>query len=406
MAWIHERLENQKKAITIFGTNTEESVKEVQTILAQLRDYYSKKAEDSSSHLKSGISRTTLLIAIITVVAIMLGVALAFGITRGIEKPLVKSVDFAGRVADGDLTCQVDIDQKDEVGLLAGALNHMSRNLQEVIRSIQDASEQVASASEELSASAQNLSSSATEQAANLEETSASIEELTASVQTNAQNAKSAHEISGRTALNAEQGGKAVLETVTAMKQIAEKIQIVDDIADQTNLLALNAAIEAARAGEMGKGFAVVAVEVRKLAERSQQAAKEIIGLAQNSVERADTAGRLIQQVVPDIQKTAQLIQEISTACAEQSAGAEQITQAVTQLDQVTQQNASTSEESAASSEQLASQAQTMQSLVSQFKISSDVYTRSRKIDSKTKCLPEKTAERQLEVAMSTSVGF
>ncbi len=315
-------------------------------------------------------SSNTIMVTL-AIVGAIIGIICAVFITKGIVGPMLKGVQFAEKIADGDLTQHIDVDQKDEVGQLANALNEMSANLLEVMSGINEAAEQVASSSEELSSAAQNLSSGATEQAASLEETSASIEELTASVQTNAQNAGKANEISSGAAVEAQEGGQAVMETVSAMKKIAEQIGIVDDIADQTNLLALNAAIEAARAGEMGKGFAVVAVEVRKLAERSQQAAKEISALAQDSVARAERAGQLIQKVVPSIQETANLVQEISTACAEQSAGADQINQAVAQLDQVTQQNAATSEESASASEELAAQAENMQAMVSRFKLTS-----------------------------------
>ncbi len=302
------------------------------------------------------------------IVALIIGVIIAVYITRLVVVPLQMGVRFAQAVSDGDLTQQIDLDQKDEIGQLATALNNMATNLNEVMINISQASEQVASSSEELSASAMTLSSGATEQASNLEETSASIEELNASIQSNADNAQNAEKIAAKCAQSGEEGGQAVMETVDAMKQIADQIAIIDDIADQTNLLALNAAIEAARAGEMGKGFAVVAVEVRKLAERSQKAAQEISELAQNSVSGAEQAGRLIQQIVPEIQQTASLVQEINSACAEQASGAGQINQAMGQLDQVTQQNASTSEEAASASEELSAQAQTMQEMVSRFK--------------------------------------
>lgn len=322
--------------------------------------------------MHSVMSTANTVMIVLAIVGAIIGIFAAVMITRGIVLPMFQGVKFAEDIAQGDLTQQLQIDQQDEVGQLAGALNRMCANLRDVMANIQDSSEQVASSSEELSASAQSLSSGATEQAANLEETSASIEELTASVQNNAQNAQKANDISRGAAQDAEEGGSAVVETVQAMKQIAEQIRIVDDIADQTNLLALNAAIEAARAGEMGKGFAVVAVEVRKLAERSQEAAKEISSLAQNSVAQAEKAGNLIQKVVPDIQQTAELVQEISAACTEQSTGAEQINQAVIQLDQVTQQNSASSEESAAASEELAAQAQNMQTMVARFRIGND----------------------------------
>ncbi len=310
---------------------------------------------------------------IVSLIGLLIGVFLSVAITRGIVVPITRSVEFAQVVAQGDFSQQIVMDQKDEIGQLVNALNVMSNNLSETMINIQNSSEQVAASSEELSSSSQNLSNAATEQAASLEETSASIEQLTSAIEQNASNSKNANDTAQKAAQDAEKGGKSVMETVEAMRKITDQIKIVDDIADQTNLLALNAAIEAARAGEMGKGFAVVAVEVRKLAERSQKAAKEISELASNSVKGADQAGQLIQQVVPDIQKTAQLIQDISLTCQEQSSGAEQIRQTMTTLDQVTQQNSATSEESASASEELSAQAQSLQELVSRFKIRSQL---------------------------------
>ena len=305
----------------------------------------------------------------LSVIFVVLALGVFLWVAKTIAMPLKEATHFAQSVAEGDLTKQIYIDQDDEIGQLTSALNQMSANLNRIMSQIHQSAEQVASSAEELSASSQSLSQAATEQAANLEQTSAAIEELTGSVETNAGNAQKTNEVSKKAAHNAQMGGEAVMDTVNAMKQIADQISIINDIADQTNLLALNAAIEAARAGEMGKGFAVVAVEVRKLAERCQYAAKEISTLANNSVQRAESAGKLIQDVVPDIKNASKLVEEISAACDEQSKGTSQIRASITQLDSVTQQNSATSEESAASSEELASQAQALQEMVNQFKI-------------------------------------
>ena len=264
-------------------------------------------------------------------------------------------------LAKGDLTQQIEADYPGIFGTTKDSLNTTIASLTKIVTEVRGASDNLSSAAEQVSATAQSISQSSSEQASSMEETSASIEQMSASINQNTDNAQVTDGMASKAAKEAVEGGEAVKLTVDAMKQIARRIGIIDDIAYQTNLLALNAAIEAARAGEHGKGFAVVAAEVRKLAERSQVAAQEIGELASSSVEMAEKAGRLLDQMVPSINKTSDLVQEISAASNEQSTGVSQINLAMNQLSQVTQQNASCSEELAATAEEMSSQAEQLQ---------------------------------------------
>ncbi|MEW5817696.1 MAG: methyl-accepting chemotaxis protein, partial [Spirochaetota bacterium] len=277
-------------------------------------------------------------------------------------------IAIAERIASGDLMIE-NLKTRCSADRLMKALSNMVNELTEIVAGIQMVADQVASGSEEMSSTAQQMSEGATEQAAAAEEVSSSMEQMGANIRQNADNALQTEKIAKKSAEDAESGGKAVLETVSAMKEIALKTNIIEEIARQTNLLALNAAIEAARAGEHGKGFAVVASEVRKLAERSQKAAGEISELSSRSVSVAEKAGEMLSKIVPDIKHTAELVQEISAASNEQNTGAEQINHAIMQLDQVIQQNASASEESASMAEELSSQAEQLQTTIGYFKI-------------------------------------
>jgi len=308
--------------------------------------------------------------------AMTVGILIAWFLTRSITVPIIEAVNVANRLADGDLTVKIDAVSKDETGQMLQAMQHMITRLSQVVADVNAGAQALGSASEEVSATAQALSQAASEQAAGVEETSASIEQMTSSIAQNTENAKVTEGMASQAAKDAADGGEAVNATVAAMKQIAKKISIIDDIAAQTNLLALNAAIEAARAGDHGKGFAVVAAEVRKLAERSQIAAQEIGEVATNSVELAEKAGALLSEIVPNIRKTSDLVQEISAASSEQSSGVGQINSAVGQLNQTTQQNASSSEELAATSEEMSSQAEQLQQTMAFFKLEGSAQTR------------------------------
>jgi methyl-accepting chemotaxis protein len=293
----------------------------------------------------------------------------AFFITRSITRPLNRAVAAADALAAGDLQAEIEVDGKDETAQLLAAMRNMTEKLLEVVRAVKLNAESLSSASEQVAATAQSLSQGTSEQAASVEETSASLEQMTASVSQNTENAKVTEGMASRAAAEAVAGGKAVDQTVGAMKSIAEKIKVIDEIAYQTNLLALNAAIEAARAGVQGKGFAVVAAEVRKLAGRSQTAAQDIGELAAGSVQTAETAGKLLGEIVPSIRKTSDLVQEIAAASGEQSAGVGQLNIAMAQINQTTQQNASASEQLAATAEEMKSQAGDLQSLMGFFRL-------------------------------------
>ncbi|MBF0454823.1 MAG: CZB domain-containing protein [Magnetococcales bacterium] len=363
-----QNLQGKSAAETIFSSETQPALKEVQNHLHQLVTI-SKDNIMSEETMMINAKQTRTAVVVISLFALVIGIMLAFIIASSITKPLLKSLQFAKQVSEGDLTQQLELHQSDEVGRLVQALNTMVSKLQSVIFDVSNASDQVAAGSNELSDSANNMAQGATQQAASIEETSSAMEQMASGIQQNTDNAQQTEQIASKAAKDAEEGGVAVEKAVKAMKEIANKISIIEEIARQTNLLALNAAIEAARAGEHGKGFAVVAAEVRKLAERSQMAAGEIGQLSSSSVEIAEQTGEIINRLVPDIQKTADLVQEIASSSQEQNQGAEQINQAIQQLDQVIQQNAGASEEMAATSEELSAQADLMAQAIDFFKL-------------------------------------
>jgi methyl-accepting chemotaxis protein len=366
------------------------------------------RLEESKQSAADDYERTRTLLIGASVIAVLIAIATAFWIALGISSGLRKIMTVAEAVSIGDLDQNVEIKTNDEIKDLVARINVMTSNLRNtasiadriadgdltvmpnplsdrdtlglalermverlrgIVADALSASDNVSSGSQELSASSEQLSQGATEQASSAEEASASMEEMAANIKQNADNAAQTEKIARQSSKDAEASGEAVNRAVVAMRTIAEKISIVQEIARQTDLLALNAAVEAARAGEHGKGFAVVASEVRKLAERSQAAASEISSLSGETVKAAADAGDMLNRLVPDIRKTAELVAEISAACREQDIGASQINEAIQQLDKVTQQNSGASEEMSATSEELAAQAEELQSSIAFFKV-------------------------------------
>jgi methyl-accepting chemotaxis protein len=328
--------------------------------------------EEEKVAAQAAFKQTTYTIFITMFIGILIGTFLAWVIGSGVTRPVGTLVHVLDEMSQGNMALDIEVNRGDEIGQLMGSAKRMMEKLGSVVADVRVSAANVGNASQAMSSSTEEMSQGATEQAASSEEASSSIEEMSANIRQNADNAQQTEKIAVKAAEDAREGGEAVGQTVAAMKDIAEKINIIEEIARQTNMLALNAAIEAARAGEHGKGFAVVAAEVRKLAERSQSAAAEISALSLSSVEVAQKAGEMLERIVPDIQKTAELVQEISAASNEQNAGSQQINKAIQQLDQVTQQNSSSSEELASTSEELASQAEHLQVAIAFFKVKGD----------------------------------
>jgi len=353
----------------IFAASTMSHLGEVQSLLKGMVDSAKEHISRSEEHMARTAGTTRTGVFLFSALALGIGVLLAWSITRSITGPLEQGVGFAEAVAKGDLNRQLVIDQQDQVGKLAAALNAMVVRLNAVVAGVRSASETVSAASQQLSSDSEQLSQGATEQAATAEEASSTVEEMNASTKQNAENAHETERIAVKAETDAQDSSTAVAETVKAMKEIARKISIIDEIARQTNLLALNAAIEAARAGEHGRGFAVVAAEVRKLAERSQVAAGEIGHLSNSSVAVAEQAGVMLARLLPDIKKTSELVQEISASSKEQANGADQINQAIQELNNVIQQNSSAAEEMSSTAQELSSQAEELRNSISFFKL-------------------------------------
>lgn len=402
---VHKKLTDQAFVINPLSFQKSEA------LLARIVEINEKIAERTNERALADQRTLTTTMVLSATCGALLAVGFGIFMGRNTSRPIVKVVEILKEVAKGDLTRSIEVGSRDEIGQLAEsssqmiaslkdraklansisegdltkdvvvlcpedelgtALRRMVEKLRIVVAEVSTAADNVASGSEEMSATAQQVSQGASEQAASAEETTSSMEEMASSIQQNADNAKQTDKLAAQAAKDAETGGEAVGKTVAAMKEIAAKINVIEEISRKTDLLALNAAVEAARAGEHGKGFAVVASEVRKLAERSQIAAAEISKLTTSGVAVAASAGDMLNKLVPDIRKTAGLVQEIAAASAEQNSGAAQVNQAIQQLDQVIQQNSSASEEMSSTAEELASQAEQLQASIAFFKLGTE----------------------------------
>jgi len=343
-----------------------------------------RHAEDLSRSTATTSATMIVTVVILTAVSLLFGIV----VSRMISKPVGKLVAAADRIADGDLDVSIDIDSKDEIGQLADAFRKMSDNLNEIMNNIQTASDQVAAGARQISALSVSLSQGATEQASSVEQLTASIEEISSQTQQNADASNQANELAEAAKRNALNGNEQMKEMLTAMDEIntsaqniSKIIKVIDEIAFQTNILALNAAVEAARAGQHGKGFAVVAEEVRNLAARSANAAKETTELIEGSIRKADAGTKIaqetasaLQQIVEDVSRVASLVDSIATASNEQAIGINQVNQGIMQVSQVVQQTSANLEEGAATSEELSAQANLLNEQVRRFKLRKNAF--------------------------------
>ena len=316
-----------------------------------------------------GVTRLLRMLLVGGLAGPVVAVVIAWVLARAIVRPLTEAVELTGTLASGDLTATIEVRGQDETARMMGGLREMVRRFGGVLGEVHGAVISLSGASGQVTSAAQALSQDTSMQAASVEETTTSLEQLSKAIRQTAETSKQLEALAVKGAVDAAESGRAVKETVEAMGAIAERISIVEEIAYQTNLLALNAAVEAARAGEHGRGFAVVAAEVRKLAERSQKAAKEIGGLAHNSVKVAERSGQLLQELVPSIRRTAELMQHLAAVSREQASGVVQMNRAMEQVDQVTQRNASAAEELSATAEELSAQAESLQRMMTFFRI-------------------------------------
>lgn len=346
-----------------------ESMRDAMDIFTGLSLGKADESYKASGELSRNVYIDTIIVILVIIGFIILS---AIVLTRSISMPLNRAVKYLKNIATGDLTQKITVTGKDEISMLMESMDSMTRKLNSIMENIKSGAEGMAVASHEISEQSQQISQGASEQASSAEEVSSSMEEMTANIDQNTDNSHETEQIAVQSSQGIEKVRKSSEESMILIRNIADKITIINDIAFQTNILALNAAVEAARAGEHGKGFAVVAAEVRKLAERSKIAADEIGVLSTTSVKATEQSTELLNQIIPQIEKTASLMKEIAAASIEQKTGASQINQAIQQLSKVTQQNAVSAEELASGSEEMLSQSEQLKEEVAYFRIDSD----------------------------------
>ncbi|MEM7106618.1 MAG: methyl-accepting chemotaxis protein [Bacteroidota bacterium] len=351
------------------------SIRTLSQLVTKNTNALEQAKEDANQ--RSAQAATNMLILLF--VSILISVAVSLWIIRSVMSSIQSAREVVSAVSDGDLTIEIRNTSNDEIGDLLDMMGKMVNKLKEVMSFVSSSSDNIATASIQMSSTSQSMSQGSQQQAASAEQISSSMEEMVSNIQQNTDNAQQTEKIALKASDDMQEGSQSVITTVESMKKIADKISIIEEIARQTNLLALNAAVEAARAGDHGKGFAVVATEVRKLAERSQLAASEINELSSSSVSIADKSGKLLEQIVPNIQSTAKLVQEIAASSIEQNSGAGQVNSAIQQFNQVIQQNAAGAEEMAASSDELSSQAENLREAIGFFNIGNNVIAKNIK---------------------------
>ena len=366
--WNEPKINSMAEANKIYTTET---LKVISTV-GEIFDKIIKESENyilTDELMLNRAKSTRGIIIIVSILAFIIALISSYLLSNNIINVIKKGVDFSKKIANGDLEAKIEIDQKDEIGGLAKSLSEMALKLKDIVRNIITGADSIAIASQQMSSTSQNISQGASEQASSTEEVSSSMEEMTSNIQQNTDNSRQTESIAQKVVTGVREGSNSSGISEKAMREIADKITIINDIAFQTNILALNAAVEAARAGEHGKGFAVVAAEVRKLAERSKIAADEINELSSQGVKVSAEAGKKLREIVPEVERTVSLVQEIAAASMEQNSGADQINKAIQQLNQVTQHNAAASEELASGAEELAGQAEQLKELIGFFSV-------------------------------------